>query len=152
MDKLPNGWVYVDRAYKGVFAGSRKNGGSFSVNGPIWVPIPITKAAQQEAAKQYVRTLETPDGEQEVKGVEGGFASFYFQAWESLRSACCDADKEGHDVTREFVQNLVGQMEPLSGKKGGFKKVEASEAEVERLASDPKALMAYLKAQGVKIN
>ena len=151
LPELPNGWVYVDIAYKGIYAGSRKNGGSFSVSGPIYVPVPIRANVQKEAASKYDRSFDTPDGEVTVKGTEAVFAGFYKQAWESLRSAACDAADEGIEVTADYIQNtLVPEMEPLSGKRGGFKKVVADENKVDNL--EGQALKDYLKSIGVKFN
>jgi hypothetical protein len=154
---LPKGWAYVDRANtKGIFAGSRKKKGKvvgeFSVLGPVWVPIPVTAAAQDVAFDKYSNEYDGVDGEVELKGRLAGAAEKYYQSWEILRQLGCDLDEEGIPVTRELLQSKVAQITPLSGKKGGFKKVVASEDKIDELAKDPAKLKAYLKAQGMTIN
>lgn len=159
LPKLQDGWIYVDRANtKGIFAGSRKKDGKvtgeFSVAGPIWVPVPVTRKAQTEAFGSYDRKYDTPDGKQTVKGPEAGAAEKYFQGWEILRQLGCDMAEEGVEITAELLQSKVADIEPLSGKKGGFRTVKAEETKLDDLVAkgDAEALKAYLKAQGLKLS
>lgn len=150
---LPKGWVWVDFATKpesGKRAGehylaANTKQGSFDVPGPIWVAVPVSLKALQEAAGSAKATFDTPSGEIEIEGAEALAAMKYKDGYESRRSDLAKEAGKGMEITTEYAQGRFDAFRPYSGRNGGPK---LRNEEVDKI-DDIDELKALIRARGI---
>lgn len=117
LNTLPNGWAYVDVSQTrkdddgqtiGRFYTASEDGNElFSIEGPVWVAVPVEAEALNEAIDSYSTTVETEDGELKLSGsVALGvrkYLHFAEQARGYLRSKAA-AGRYNEESAREYLR------------------------------------------------
>lgn len=133
------------------FAASSKGKEVVRLYGEFYVRIPADQAAAEQLCAGASTTFVGEDGKP-VK-ITGPLAplcrKYYGDLTEPQRGRLRDAAEEGIEVTSEEFQGWLDEAQPYTGRGGGFRKPEVSEAELKTVkASD---LAAFLAKKGIKI-
>lgn len=150
---LPKGWQWVDFATKPQsgkregehYLAANTKQGKFEVDGPIWVAVPVTQAAQKDATASATATFDGQDGEVELTGPAALVAMKYKDGYESRRSDLAKEAGKGKTITTEYAQGRFDAYRPYSGRNGGPK---VATEEVDSI-TDVDELKALLRARGV---
>lgn len=86
LNTLPAGWAWHDIAKNGSFAARDKGKLMFSIEGPVWVAIPVTAEAVAEQMSEYKTKYVGKDGETiGLTGADAVGLRTYLHSFESFR-------------------------------------------------------------------
>jgi hypothetical protein len=144
----------------GVFAIGYREGGkrgapmqTFEVSQDVYVNVPETL----DEARDFFASFSTEVGGESLKGVEAALARFALHCAESVRATFRTALEKGEVVTEEMVASGFEDWDGPNGRRGGFKRPEASQNELARItaiedvAERAAALTAYMARIGVGV-
>ena len=153
--ELPEGWGYIDIAHKGSFSATEDGKRVFEVEGPVWLPVPMTEDAARDALSGFTHRVETPDGKQTLEGAPAVYVAQYKQCFESfrgtLRQDAVKAAATGSEMDADAIRHRVLTWE--YGQKRS-RTVEVSETDIRAAveSGNYEDVVRLLQQQGARVS